>query len=121
MMQAVKDISILAVESAAEYLSLTNGNFSSDIVVYSPFNLPKPFIVHNVSSLKDIEKNENAIIPICSLNQTMNDLLSFENVDQQIVYESFGIYYKNNVSFDGLIINEKNLENFDAIKEDVIS
>ena len=97
---------VLYKESASQYLCLSNFNLDDNVYVYSCCDLPKPFVVKKVDSFKGIDYKVVDGILVTDTNQTINDLLKDENSDEQTIYESLAMYYfKNNQSFDGLMID----------------
>lgn len=113
---------VLAYSSAIEYHNMTNGDFSSEVEVYSTENLPYPFIVHKVDSFENIDIEKKDGIFITSLNQTFNDLLRCDKTDSQILFESLGkYYYKNNETFNNLSLDADTIEIFNNVKEEAIS
>ena len=64
----------------------------------------------------DIVKFDN--ISCTSVNQTVYDMLNdFNNIDQQSLVEALSNYYfRHDESFKGLIIEPKNVERFNSIK-----
>jgi hypothetical protein len=54
-----------------------------------------------------------------SINQTINDMLrDFDYVDEQSLLEALSDYYfENNKSFDKLVIDPKNMELFNTVKQ----
>lgn len=100
---------VLCKESAAEFLNLSNGNFSTDIYFYS---------LEESSSKEVIIKRG---IKCTSINQTINDLLMGPGSDEQILLESLSnYYYEHNESFDGLVIKDENMKYFNELRQDAI-
>lgn len=109
---------ILRSESAMEYLGLTDGNFSTLIKVYSTTNLPAPFIVKRVKNFKDIDYQSIDGVLVTSVSKSFDDMVEDKEADKQILDQAMNnYYYKNNNSFDGINISEKNLEQFNKEKE----
>jgi len=100
---------VLCKESAAEFLNLSNGNFSTDIYFYSS----------EESFGKEIIIKRG--IKCTSINQTINDLLMEPGSDGQILLESLSnYYYEHNKSFEGLVIKDENMKCFIELRQDAI-
>jgi len=58
-------------------------------------------------------------IACTSINQTINDMLAdYDNIDEQSFIEGLGSYYfMNGESFEGLDIEPRNMERFNAVKD----
>ena len=98
---------ILCKESAADYLNLSNGTLSEDITFYSSSEGKEVIFLRGIWCT--------------TVNQTINDLLEDNDSDEQVLLESLSnYYYKNNESFQGLTIEEKNQERFLELKEAAI-
>ena len=112
-----KDV-ILAFESALEQHNLTNGNFNSKIIVYSSKPLSNPFKVHLVDNYDEIDYVDVRGLKTTTLNKTINDMLSIEDIDSQILAESLSnYYYQHNKSFEGIIVEKKNINKFEEYKQ----
>ncbi len=104
---------ILAFESALEQYNLTIGNFNSKIIVYGLEPLPKPFKVHLVNSFNAIDYEDVRGLKTTSLNKTINDMLSSDDIDPQILAEGLSNYYfSHGESFEGIDIKEKNVNKY---------
>lgn len=109
---------ILAFESALEQHNLTNGNFNSKINVYSSKPLSNPFKVHLVDNFEGIDYVDVRGLKTTTLNKTFNDMLSFDDIDSQILAESLSnYYYEHNESFEGIIVEKKNINKFEEYKQ----
>ena len=109
---------ILYGESALDYLRLTNGGIPLMVEVYATSDLSYPFVVHKVKNFNDIEYTTIDGVMVCSVNQSINDMLSNKKTDYQALDEALGnYYYKNGETFDGLKINKKNIARFNEEKE----
>ncbi len=100
---------IVCLESATDLLGYSNGGFRTQVFVYSTvnFNLPyiKCFLVKDLDSVPFIIHNGIKVSPI---EVAINDMLSRDETDPQILYETFANYYdENNNSYDGLNIPKK--------------
>lgn len=94
---------------AAEFLNLSNGNFNMTIHSYS----------EEEAQEKDVIVKRG--IKCTSVNQTINDLLSDENLDEQVIMESLSnYYYEHKESFEGMIIEESNRKLFEELRQDVL-
>ena len=105
---------ILAFDTAADYLGLTNGGYRE---VAQIFVREKQDIEGTeqiiVPSLEDIECAECNGLVCTTVNRTIIDLLE-QNGDGQIITESLANYYEeHNGSFDGLEIPEHQCRRFE--------
>ncbi len=102
---------IICRESAADIQGYSNGGFRHQIYVYSEkeFNLPyvKCFLVKNLNKIPFIDFEGVKVSPITN---AIIDMLSNNETDTQVLYETFADYYwENNESYNGLVI-PKNLK-----------
>ena len=102
---------IICRESAADIQGYSNGGFRHQIYVYSEkeFNLPyvKCFLVKNLNKIPFIDFDGVKVSPITN---AIIDMLSNNETDTQVLYETFADYYwENNESYNGLVI-PKNLK-----------
>ena len=112
---------VLAKESAAEFLHLSNSNQNENIYVYSSGSLPRPFVVQKIENFNDLDYEIIDGLLVTDTNKTINDLLSNEETDPQSVYESLATYYfDHNESFDGLEIDEINEPRFEYFVDGAI-
>ena len=100
---------IVCRESAADIQGYSNGGFRHQIYVYSEkdFNLPyvKCFIVKKLDKIPFIDFDGVKVSPI---NDAIIDMLSSDDTDTQVLYETFADYYwENNESYKGLVIPKK--------------
>ena len=100
---------IICRESAADIQGYSNGGFRHQIYVYSEkeFNLPyiKCFLVENLNKIPFIDFYGVKVSPITS---AIIDMLSNNETDTQVLYETFADYYwENNESYNGLEIPKK--------------
>lgn len=109
---------ILRAESATEYLGITDGHFSHLIKVYATTDLPYPFIVTKVKNFNDIDYEIRDGVLVTSISKSIDDMISDKESDKQILDQALSnYYYRNNESFDGLIISEKNIKEFNKEKQ----
>lgn len=110
---------ILAYDTAAEYLGLSNGtNYHDDAQIYvvSPLHI-KGTKEHLLSSFEDVKYEWRGGLRCTTVNQTINDLLRAEG-DNQVIQESLSkVYYTNGESFAGLTIDTGLLPTFDRYKD----
>ncbi len=106
----LKDLDcIVCLESAADLLGYSNGGYRTQVFVYSTidFKLPyiKCFLVDNLDDVPFIIHNGIKVSPI---EVAINDMLSREETDPQILYETFANYYdeKGN-TYNGLNIPKR--------------
>ena len=102
---------IICRESAADIQGYSNGGFRHQIYVYSEkeFDLPyvKCFLVKNLNKIPFIDFDGVKVSPITN---AIIDMLSNNETDTQVLYETFADYYwENNESYNGLVI-PKNLK-----------
>lgn len=108
---------VLAFDTAADFLGLTNGGYRSVAQIY-------------VDRKQDIEGTEQTLVPslesleceergglVCTtVNRTIIDLLE-QDGDEQIITESLANYYEeHDESFDGLKIPEHLRQRFEKYK-----
>lgn len=108
---------VLAYDTAADFLGLTNGGYRSvaQIFVNRKQNIEGTEQIL-VPSLEDIECEERNGLVCTTVNRTIIDLLE-QNGDEQIITESLANYYdEHNESFDGLEIPEHLQFRFDKYK-----
>lgn len=97
---------VLCSISAAEYLGLYNGTTDREIYVFKKTDCMK----HH------IEFNEKNGLFFTTINQTINDLLEDNNMDNQVILEAIADqYHKNN--YAELKIKPENQVNFNQFKE----
>ena len=109
---------ILAYDTAADYLGLSNGSSfheAAHIYVQSPLHIDGTR-EHIVPSFEAVE-HENRLGLLCTtVNQTINDLLRADG-DNQVIQESLAdVYFSNGESFDSLQIEEELLPRFEKYK-----
>ena len=97
---------IICRESAADIQGYSNGGFRHQIYVYSEkeFDLPyvKCFLVKNLNKIPFIDFDGVKVSPITN---AIIDMLSNNETDTQVLYETFADYYwENNESYNGLVI-----------------
>lgn len=96
---------ILACDTAADYLGLTNGGRRerAQIYVTQKLDIPNTEQIF-VPSFSSIPTNKHRGIRCTTVNRTIVDLLE-QDGDEQIITEALSYYYfKHNESFDGLTI-----------------
>lgn len=104
---------VIAKESAANYLHLSNQDLDRNVYVYSSNYLPEPFIVTKVDNFNNLDYSKVNGLLVTSVDQTINDLLTDKESDEQVIRESLATYYfDNDESFDNLKINSVNEEVF---------
>lgn len=109
---------ILASESALEYLDVTDNNFSTMIKVYATSPLPWPFLVKQVKNFENIDYKVVDGILVSTISQALDDMLSDSNSDFQIVDQALNnYYYKNNESFEGIEVSNKNKKKLEKEKK----
>ena len=109
---------ILAYDTAADYLGLSNGSSfheAADIYVVSPLNL-KGTREHIIPSFDTVDYERRNGLLCTTVNQTINDLLRADG-DNQVIQESLAdVYFSNGESFDSLHIEKELLPRFDKYK-----
>nr|WP_325190870.1 hypothetical protein [uncultured Selenomonas sp.] len=116
----LKDVPcILAYDTAAEYLGLSNGysyHDNAQIYVLSPQHIEgtEEYILPSF----DVVAYEECSGLLCTtINQTVNDLLRADG-DNQVIQESLAtVYYKNGESFDSLHIDRDLIPVFERYKD----
>lgn len=110
---------ILAYDTAAEYLGLSNGtNYHDDAQIYvlTPLHI-KGTKEYLISSFEDVAHEWRGGLRCTTVNQTINDLLRADG-DNQIIQESLAkVYYLNGESFSTLKIDTDLLPIFDRYKD----
>lgn len=109
---------ILAFDTAADYLGLTNGGYrpSAQVFVTRPQKIDHTEQIL-VPSFKSIEYEERHGLLCTTVNRTIIDLLE-QNGDEQIITESLANYYdENGESFDGLRIPQHLQKRFEKYKK----
>lgn len=99
---------ILAFDTAADYLGLTNGGHRPVAQIFSKQKTGIEGVKEKiVDDFQDIEYTNINGLNCTTINQTIVDLLQ-NNGDEQIIVESLANYYDlHNASFEGLHIPEK--------------
>lgn len=102
---------ILALETSADYLGLSNGGYRE----YAQIYVTKKYKIKDtkqiiIPSFSNIEYIEMRGLKVTTINQTIIDMLS-NNCDEQILIESLANYLDEYKNFDGLKIPNK-LENY---------
>ena len=109
---------ILAYDTAADYLGLSNGSSFhevADIYVLSPLNL-NGTREHIIPSFDTVDYERRNGLLCTTVNQTINDLLRADG-DNQVIQESLAdVYFSNGESFDSLHIEKELLPRFDKYK-----
>lgn len=108
---------VLAFDTAADFLGLTNGGYRSvaQIFVNREQNIEGTEQTL-VPSLTALECEERGGLLCTTVKRTIIDLLE-QNGDEQIITESLANYYEDhNESFDGLEIPEHLKERFEKYK-----
>lgn len=96
---------VLAFDTAADFLGLTNGGYRSVVQIY----VDKKQNIEGteqtiVPSLETLECEERNGLKCTTVSQTIIDLLE-QDGDEQIITESLANYYEeHNESFGGLVI-----------------
>ena len=112
---------VIAKESAANYLHLSNQDLDKNVYVYSSNKLPEPFVVTKVDNFNDLNYSKVDGVLVTSVDQTINDLLTDNESDEQVIRESLATYYfDNNESFDNLAINSVNEKAFEYYADQAI-
>lgn len=108
---------ILALETSADYLGLSNGGYRkyAQIYVTKKYNIEdtKQIII---PSFSDIEYIEMRGLKVTTINQTIVDMLSNDNCDEQILVESLANYLDEYKNFDGLKIPNELENHFEKLK-----
>lgn len=97
---------VLCSVSAAEYLGLYSGTFETEISVFKK----QDCIKHH------IEFAENHNLLFTTINQTINDLLSDDTMDDQVIYESLANEFCKN-QYANLVITPENQQAFQHYKQ----
>ena len=96
---------VLCNVSAAEYIGLCNWTTAPEVYVYT-----KQECVQN-----HIEILSNGYLWYTTVNQTINDLLKDNTIDEQVILESLAeLYFKNN--YADLKIQPENQKAFDEFR-----
>lgn len=108
---------VLAFDTAADFLGLTNGGYRSVVQIYvnqkQNIEGTEQILVSSLESLACEERNG---LVCTTVNQTIIDLLE-QNGDEQIITESLANYYdEHHESFDGLEIPEHLQPRFEKYK-----
>lgn len=96
---------VLCLVSAAEYLGLYSGTIESEIYVVTKADCIK----HHI----EFEESNNLLYT--TINQTINDLLSDDTMDEQVILESLANEFHKNRYAD-LVIAPENQEAFQHFK-----
>lgn len=108
---------ILAYDTAADYLGLTNGGYreAAQIFVREKQDI-EGTEQYVVPSFEDIESAEYNGLLCTTVNRTVIDLLE-QDGDGQIITESLANYYEEHQgSFDGLVIPEHLQQRFEKYR-----
>lgn len=111
---------IVAFESAADMMGLSNGGYREKIQIYTTEMIVDDEIeCYLVKSYDDIDFfMYHGDIKCTTENQTIIDMLKNENSDEQILAETLGnYYYENDQSFQKLNIPNKLRDKFDKYSE----
>lgn len=96
---------VLCSVSASEYLGLYSGTLEQEIYVFTKTDCIKYHI--------DFTENHNLLYT--TVNQTINDLLADDTMDEQVILESLAnLFYKNN--YADLSIAPENQQVFQHFK-----
>jgi hypothetical protein len=111
---------ILRRTSALEHLELFGGYVREKTIdVYA--KRPGPFEnvnYHIVDTFDGIDTVRFDNVLCTSVNQTVNDMLSDSDIDEQSLIEGLaGYYFTHGESFDGLSIRPENMARFNSIKD----
>lgn len=88
---------IVCLESASDLQGFSNGGFRNKIYVYSTENIDKPYLkCLIVDNLEDIPYINHKNIKVTPIENTINDMLSRKETDDQILFETFANYYFTN-------------------------
>lgn len=109
---------ILAFETAADYLGLTNGGYREKAKIFVVEEQPVSDTEQiKISSFAEKECQKRNGLLCTTVNQTIVDLLE-RNGDEQIIMESLANYYEEHgQSFSGLDIPEHLRECFEKYSE----
>ena len=109
---------ILAYDTAADYLGLSNGSSfheAAHIYVQSPLHIDGTR-EHIIPSFDTVEHEMRNGLLCTTVNQTINDLLRTDG-DNQVIQESLAdVYFSNGESFDSLHIEKELLPRFEKYK-----
>ena len=109
---------ILAYDTAADYLGLSNGSSlhgAAHIYVLSPLHI-EGTKEHIISSFSAVEHERRNGLLCTSINQTINDLLRADG-DNQVIQEALAdVYFSNGETFDSLQIEHDLLPRFEKYK-----
>lgn len=103
----LKDINcIIYRESAADLLGYTLGGFVNKIYVYSKEELNIPHVIcHIIDNFDYIKYQDFKGLKVTTINDAIIDMLTNEDCDPEILYQTFANYYcENHDSYYGLII-----------------
>lgn len=97
---------IVCLESASDLLGYSNGGFRAKIKIYTLKDYKIPYLeCIVVDNLDSIPVEDYHGIKVTPITITINDLLSKENSDSQIILETFANYYfEHNKSYKTLNI-----------------
>lgn len=109
---------ILAFDTAADYLGLTNGGYREKAQIYVMEKQPATDTEQTlIDSFADKECQNRQGLLCTTINQTIVDLLERDG-DEQIITESLANYYEEHgQSFDGLDIPEHLRSRFEKYSE----
>ncbi len=109
---------ILAYDTAADYLGLSNGSSfhgAAHIYVQSPLRI-EGTQEHIIPYFREVDHELRNGLLCTTVNQTINDLLRADG-DNQVIQESLAdIYFSHGESFDSLQIEEALLPRFEKYK-----
>lgn len=113
---------ILAFDTAADFLGLTNGGYRDKAQIFVLNEQPVPDVEQiKLQSFAEKEYQKNQGLMCTTINQTIVDLLE-QNGDEQIITESLANYYEEHgESFSELLIPESLQERFAKYSEWAIS
>lgn len=103
----LKDLEcIVCCESAADLLGYSNGGFRNKIKIYTTHKYDAPYLdCIVVDSLDNIPFQNYKEIKVSPIEQAIVDMLTNNNTDQQVLFETHANYYcKNNDSYSALNI-----------------
>lgn len=98
---------VLCSVSAAEYLGLYSGTCEAEISVFTK----QDCIKHHI----EFEESDNLLCT--TISQTVNDLLSDNTMDDQVIYESLANEFHRN-NYADLVIAPENQQAFQHYKDD---